>query len=240
MNKPVNIREIILFGISIFLAYFLIRGCDTPIDKDKYISKELFDAANDSLHITRNNLGQEVTKTKLMSGTISGLMKLNTSKDSSIQKLLKLVDKKTIGATVISNTTSGSATTSTQVIPKDTIKNSDLLSVVYPEYKFNKGDTLKNKWEQVYATANKDSFHLYYKIFNEFDVVQKFERQHVEGKLFKKRVAVVQVTNLNPKTTTTELKSFVKEMPKPKKGLVFVGGILTGIIIKETVFNNKK
>src|SRR5207244_12121235 len=97
MMKPVTIREIICFGTSLLLAYFLIvKGCNTPIDKDKYIPKALYDASMDSLHLSRNSLGQQEAKTKLLYANVSDLMKLSSSKDSSIQKLLKLVNKKTI------------------------------------------------------------------------------------------------------------------------------------------------
>lgn len=233
MKLPiVNIREIILWGACLFLAFFLIRGCDTPIDKDKYIPKELFDASQDTLHKFRNSFGQEETKTKLLYGTISDLKKLGSSKDSSIQKLLALVNKKTISATVLSTATSSTVTTSTAVSAKDTIRK-DSLVYIYPEYKFNKGDTLKNKWEEIYATANKDSFHIKYKIFNEFDITQRYEKQGVKGKLFKQKIAMVNVINKNPKTETRELKSFAVAPPKQKKGIVFVAGVLVGIIVKQ-------
>lgn len=235
MKLPViNIREIILWGACLFLSFFLIKGCDTPIDKDKYIPKELFDASQDSLHKFRNSFGQEEIKTKLLYGTISDLKKLGSSKDSSIQKLLALVNKKNISATVLSTTTSSTTTSGTAVSAKDTIRK-DSLVYIYPEYKFNKGDTLKNKWEQIYATANKDSFHLHYKIFNEFDITQRYEKQKIKTKLFKQKVAMVNVVNLNPKTETRELKSFAVAPPKQKTGIVFVAGVLAGIIIKQTL-----
>lgn len=231
MKNPVTIREIILFGTSLFLAFFLIRGCDVPIDSSKYIPKELFDASQDSMHKFRNGLGQEETKTKLLYGSISDLKKLSASKDSSIQKLLKLVNKKTIGATVISNVTSSTVSSSTTVASKDTIRK-DSLIYIYPVY------TLKpsvSKWDSVSAIASKDSFNVFYKVYNEFSIVQSFEKQKVDGRLFRKKTAIIKVTNLNPKTETRELKSFTVQPPKQKKGLIFTTGVLLGIIIKQTI-----
>jgi len=236
MTKTPTIREIICFGVSLFLAFFLfVRGCDVPINKDKYISKELFDASQDSLHKFRNSFGQEETKTKLLYGTISDLKKLDSSKDSSIQKLLALVNKKTISATVLSTATSITVSSSTAIVSKDTVRK-DSLIYIYPKYKFNKGDTLKNKWEEIYATADKDSFNLHYKIFNEFNITHnRYEKQKVKGRLFKQKIPMVNVVNLNPKTETRELKAFAVEPPKQKKGIVFVAGVLLGIIIKQTL-----
>lgn len=230
MRKQITLREIILFGASIILAFFLfVKGCDTPLDKDKYIPRELFDASQDSLHKSRNSLGQEETKTKLLYGTISDFKKLDSSKDSTIQKLLKLVNKKTISATVLSTSTSSSTASATNVIPADTVRK-DSLIYIYPEYKFKSADTIKNKWEELYVRATKDSIHTYYKVFNEFDITQRFEKQKVKGKLFKQNIPMVDVINKNPKTETRELKSFAVQPPKQKKGYAFIGGIIVGIV----------
>lgn len=229
--------EIILFAICLFLAFFLIRGCDTPLDKDKYIPKELFDASQDSLHKSRNSLGQEETKTKLLYGTISDLKKLESSNDSTIKKLLKLVNKKTISATVLSTSTSSSSSTATNVISKDTVRK-DSLVYIYPEYKLKSSDTIKNKWEELYVRATRDSIYTYFKVFNEFDITQRYEKK-VKGKLFKQSIPMIDVVNKNPKTETRELKSFAVEPPKKKRGFAFMGGIIVGIIGYKFVFDNK-
>lgn len=230
MKQPViNIREIILWGTCLFLTFFLIRGCDTPIDKDKYIPKELFDASQDTLHKFRNSFGQEETKTKLLYGTISDLKKLSYSKDSSIQKLLALVNKKTISATVVSNTTSGTISSGTIVTGRDTVIK-DSLIYIYPEY------TLKpqiTKWDSISGKATKDTFQIFYKVFNEFEITQRYEKQKVKGKLFRQKVPMINITNLNPKTETRELKSFAVQPAKQKKGYVFIGGVLIGILAKQ-------
>lgn len=229
MKHPVTIRDIIFFGTCLFLAFFLIRGCDTPIDKSKYISKELFDASQDTMQKLRNSFGEEETKIKLLHGTISDLKKLDASKDSSMQKLLKLVNKKTIGATILSSATSSTISSSTTVTSKDTIRK-DSLNYIYPEYTLEPQVT---KWDSVAGIANKDTFKVSYKVFNEFHLVQRYEKQKIDGKLFKKNVAIVNVTNKNPKTETRELKSFVVTPPPQKKGLIFTAGVLAGIILKQ-------
>lgn len=233
MKNPVTIREIILFGTCLFLAFFLIKGCNNnPFDTSKYISKELFDASQDSLHKSRNEFGEEETKTKLLQGTISDLKNLSSSKDSSIQKLIKLVNKKTISASVLSNTTAGTITSSTSVTSKDTLRK-DSLIYLYPTYVMK---PVVTRWDSVSAVATKDTFLVKYKIYNDFNFTQEYEKKKVKGKIFKSKVAIVKVVNLNPKTETKELKSFAVTQPSQKKGLIFSTGIILGIVLRQIIF----
>ena len=210
MFQKISLTNIILLGVCLLFAFLYYKGCN---GKDDGISQEMYEASQDSLHKVINSLGQEETKTKLLMGSVDDLKKMSSSKDSSIQRLIKLVNKKTISASVISNTTSNTTTTATISNSKDTVRGKDSLIYIYPEY--SKRDS--NKWEQIYATANKDSFTIKYKIFNEFDFQQVWEKQKVKGKLFKQKVAMAKITNLNPHTETRELKSFVVEPPKQKR-----------------------
>lgn len=225
------IHKIALWATCAILAYFLFfdKGCNAPIDTSKYISKELYDASQDTLHKFRNKFGQEETKTKLLTGTVSDLKSLSASKDSSIQKLIRLVNKKTISATVLSSSTSGIVTASTTVSSADTVRK-DSLIYVYPKYTL---EPVVTKWDSMSATATKDSFKVQYKVFNEFEITQNYEKQKVKGKWFKQDVAMVNVKNLNPKTETRELKSFALAPPKKKQGKAFVAGALVVILAKQ-------
>lgn len=225
----ISLREIVLFGACILLSFFLYKGCGDSIDTSKYIPKELFDASQDSLHKSVNSLGQEETKTKLLTGSVEDLKKLSSSKDSSIQKLLKLVNKKTIGATILSNTTSNIISSSTISHSKDTIriKGNDSLVYVYPEYTLKRDSS---RWEDISAKANKDSFSIHYKIFNEYNIVQHDSTIKVPGRWLKQHVQYVDVKNLNPKTKTRELKSFMLQPPKKHQGRTFLAGVGVGII----------
>lgn len=221
--KSITIREIIFFCTALILAYFLfMKGCSHEKD---FIPKAMYDASQDSLHKTTNKLGQEQTSTKLISGKYDDLLKLSNSKDTTIQKLIKLVNKKTISASVLSNTTSNTINTGTTATPRDTIRK-DSLILVYPEY----STLFKNRWENFNIKANKDTIKLDYTVFNEFELKQEFQKQKIKGKLFKQYVAVSEVTNLNPHTTTTELKTFTKQLPKPKRWKAFVSGAVLGTI----------
>ena len=210
MFNKISLTNIILLGACLLFAFLYYKGCN---GKDDGISQEMYDASQDSLHKTINSLGQEETKTKLLVGSVSDLEKLSSMKDSSIQRLIKLVNKKTISASVISSTTSNTTSTETISHSRDTLRGKDSLIYIYPEY--SKRDS--NKWEQIYARANKDSFTVNYKIFNEFSFKQEWEKQKVKGKFFKQKVAMAKITNLNPHTETRELKSFVVEPPKQKR-----------------------
>lgn len=237
MKESITIGEIILFSICLVLAFFLLRGCDIPVDKSKYIPTALYDASQDSLHISINKFGEQEAKTKLMTGTISDLKKLNSSKDSSIQKLLALVDKHTIGATILSTATSSTVGSGTISHPKDTvkIKGKDSVIYIYPEYAMKKPRI--TKWDSVWAKANKDTFLVSYKVYNEFDITQRLERKKVKGKLFKQQIPMVSVINKNPNTITRELKSFALEPPKKSRGKAFIAGAMVAIILEKAIKN---
>lgn len=238
MSKDsLGIREIILWAVLLFMSFFFFvrKGCNIPVDESKYISKELYDASEDTMRKYRNKFHEEVTTTKLLTGTVSDLKSLSSSKDSSIQKLLKIVNKKTLSATIISNSTSGTVTASSTVARADTVRK-DSLIYIYPEYTLG---PVVSRWDSIYGVANKNDFTVKYKVFNQFEVSHEYQKQKVKGKIFKKNIAMVQVKNLNPKTETRELKGFTFEAPKKRQGRAFVAGAIVAVIV-QTIISLKK
>lgn len=215
----------ILLIVCVVLAFFLSSTCN-KIKKGKQF-ESMYVASQDTLHKTRNALGQEVAVKDLLYGDVSNFKKLIAGKDSTLAKLQKIVDRKTISATVLDNSTSNEIHSHTNTITgHDTIRKHDTL-FVYPEY----STIFKNRWEDFNVKANRDTFLIDYKVFNEFEIEQKFEKQKVKGYIFKQDVPVIQVTNSNPNTVTNDVQSFNVSPPKNsslKKILVGVGVGLVG------------
>jgi len=194
MNKR-DFFYILIILISLFFAW-------RSSSKAKEFS-DMYNASVDTLHQTRNDLNQQVTTTALLYGSVSDLKKLHASDSSALSKLQQMVDKLTISATYLSTITGNTIYSATTVIQRDTILK-DGVSYLYPEYR----DTISNKWENFIMAANKDSFKLQYKLFNEFELKQSWKKNGI----FKRRTPIAEITNLNPNTETKEFKTFtIKE-----------------------------
>lgn len=215
--KP--IERIIYISIIILCVIGMQNGCE------KYKqSQRLLISVNDSLVKTINKHGEEKASTDLLLGSYKDFKAMHVSDSSAIGKLQKLVDKLTISATYLSNVTGNAIYTTTTVIERDTIVK-DGIQFLYPEYR----DTIKNKWEDFKISANKDSFQLQYKVFNEYELKQSWKRNG----LFKRKTPEVSILNLNPHTETKDLKSFTVKEDKGNRLRDFLFGILASAITIE-------
>lgn len=207
---------IVMIAVLIFLNFHSCNNTDT--------FQQMYEMSLDSLQKSRNNLDQEVSKRKLLLGSVSDFKKIHAADSSAIGKLQKLVDKHTISATYLSNTTGNNISSAiNEVIDHDTVYK-DNIAYVYPEYR----DTILNKWENFVMKANKDSFNLKYKVFNEFNLVQSWKRP----KPFKRRIPEATVTNLNPHTETVEMAAFtLKEDKGNRIRDVIIGAAASAAII---------
>lgn len=203
----------------------LRNGCKQA-DRANDLNK-LYEVSQDSLHIERNKQGQEKAATTLLYSTIADFKKLKASDSSAIGKLQHMVDKLTISATYLSNVTSNSFVAPTQnVTSGDTVKI-DSITYVFPEYK----TSYTNKWERFDVKANKDSFAIDYKVFNEFDLVQAWKRNG----LFKRKTPEVTILNLNPHTETKELKTFTVKENKGNRFRDMLIGAAVGALTIEAI-----
>lgn len=215
MNRIVNIS---LIAIVIVLALLLQRSCNNENELKDY--KNMYEAAQDTLHKTVDKLGRETTTTTLLYGQIGNFEKLVATKDSTLRKLQAIVNKNTITATIIGNNTHNTiSSNTTSTTPRDTIRRHDTL-FIYPEY-ISKWE---NKWEKFYLVCNKDTSIINYTVFNEFDLKQELKRP----KWYKAKQAIVSVFNLNPHTKTTELQSFSVKPNKANKLKNFSIGAIVG------------
>lgn len=213
----VSVLTLILFGTCLILSLLYYKGCKQS-DHFKNQS-ELINGLQDSLTYTTNSLGQEKATTTLLLGSIDELQSIHIKDSSRILDLQKIVNDKTISATVVKTITKEKIVNKTIVI-HDTIITCD--TICYPTYAFNK----KDNWIDLKAIANKDSFAIDYTITNDFSIEQRWEK--VGQWPNRKQRAVIDITNKNPHTSTDELKSFVVTPPKSEKQKWFLGGLVLG------------
>ncbi|MGQ0829879.1 MAG: hypothetical protein ACT4ON_15950 [Bacteroidota bacterium] len=200
MNK----RDFIYISLILICFFFLWNGCEKSDSFEKMIVVK-----EDSLQHTRNAMKQQITTTALLYGKINDFKKLRSSDSSTITKLQKLVNKLTISATYLKTVTDNNITSVTgTIVARDTIKK-DSLIYIYPEYSTN----YSNRYERFNAKANKDSFNIQYKVFNEFELVQKWKRNGI----FKRKTPIAEITNLNPHTETLEYKTFTIQENKSNR-----------------------
>lgn len=227
MNNGKNILLFIL-GATVIVLLLLLDKCG-----DRANGFEAMSVANaDTLEITRNNLGQERSVVGLLSGSYDQLARQAAGKDTTLAKLQEIVNKRTISATILSNTTASSFTAPTIVTYDETelstneletnnsVDSTHICPVLFPKY----NTSYTNRWERFNITATRDSFNVNYKVFNEFELTQNWQRY---GFLKTKKRAITSVLNLNPNTETKELKTFTVEC-KCNKGKWFLGGLITG------------
>ena len=219
MQKYFNIGAISIIVLLVLLYY---RSCN----KNQRLQNEndLYDALTDTLVKTRNKLNQETSSRKALYSDLQSFKKLNGIKDSAILALQKAVDKNTLTATIIRNTTVAVASGSTDtVMARDTIIK-DSLIYVFPEYR----KIFRDRWFLAAITANKNTTMLNFKTYNEFIIKHQWKRQ--DG-IFKPKSLIIEVTNLNPNTETTSLQSFVFKPKKQHRMAVFAGGVAIGAAV---------
>lgn len=151
------------------------------------------------------------------------VMEYNDFKKASLRKedsLLKLiqtrVNKNTVAAIGVSIKTTEHFTGPTVVAKRDTVKGD-----CNPEYTFEKSD----KWSEVHAVANRDSFTLDFTSKDILFIHAQWERRG----LFKAPDLTLTVENMNPHSRTIDQQAFIPAMPKPKRLIWLGGGVVIGV-----------
>lgn len=198
---------IIVIVILLYLDQCKKRGNESDINA----------ALNDTLTIIINKDGTQTTKTSIITATSKrDLLRLET-RNKEIKRLQRLLGetKRLISATVFSNSTAARITSTSTISHRDTIYLENGIEI-YPTY----WTLFKDEWQDFNVTANQDTFLIDYKVFNRYEITQAYEKR--KKGLFRKRVPVITIHNLNPHTLTLELKSFAIK-PKPRKYSIGVG-----------------
>lgn len=182
--------------------------------------ESMYNAASDTLHQTRNELGQQLTTTSLLYGSVSDLKKLHAADSSALAHVQKMVDKLTLSATYLATATGNVINATPQIVEdRDTVWH-DSVAYIYPEYK----TAYENKWERFNIRSNRDSTIVDYMVFNEFELAQKWKKNG----LFKRKTLEASILNLNPHTETKEYKTFTVKEDKGNRLRDIGIGILAG------------
>lgn len=193
------LKTLLPYVVIAILIFLYLERCNKSGDL-----QDTNTALADTLTITRDSLGRETAKISIIVGNRKRDLKRIKTKDKTIKELQGMLKRGTVAATVLVNTTSGTVVSPTKVLLGDTINN-----FIYPTY----WTMFENEWESFNITANKDTFDIDYKVYNHFEISQAYEKR--KKGLFRKKVPVITVYNLNPKTETKELKSFaIRSRPR--------------------------
>ncbi len=203
-------------GIAIaVLIFFLQRSCSGNVELTN-----LNTAANDTITFERNEKNQQTAEISILEGNSDRDLKNLKTKDKTIIKLQEIVKNykgKLRSATILANTTTSTGTNVTTITKTDTVVK-DSITYVYETYEAE----IDNEWEKGHIIANRDSVHHSIKIRNEFEITQGMKRR--EKGLFKRKVPVVTIKNLNPNTVTTELRTFNVTKDQSRFGLSLQAG----------------
>ena len=172
-------------------------------------AEEIAEAVADTMDVNRNKEGQETASIKVIQAEREiALMKLE-AKDTIIHWLQETV-KEYRGALntaiVLRNQTASKGYTGTTVIRDTVTINGETKIADFYETKWS------NKWEEGYILARPDSIFRNIKVKNDYQITLG----GVSNGWFKPKEYEVQVLNLNPNTSTRELRSF-QVTNKPKR-----------------------
>jgi hypothetical protein len=200
------VKIVIIVAVALGI-YFIVDELISNSDQSRY----MYEAANDSLRVSRNKYGQEVSKRLVIEANREKDFLRMVTQDSIIKDLQREVRdyKGKVSAMVIStHTTTSSGSSVTNVISSDSAK--------YPTYE----TSWDGEWDAGTIVATKDS------ILHDIDVKNKFSftiGQENNG-WFKRRVSTLTAVNSNPNTVTNGIHSFqIKQRGKRFAFGVFVG-----------------
>lgn len=205
-----------IIGIVILVILLLLQKCDG--NRKLQEKSDLINSLSDSIIHTTNKLGQSVAKISVLeTSSTKDFLKIRSSDSTIIFLQGKVKEYKSQlknggSITTIGTNTNINSNTATTV-KWDTIKT----GTVFPVYE----SKLTDKWYNGFIRASHDTIKLKLNVKNDYTVVIG-----EEGKLFRKKTTFVEVTNLNPNTETTTLRTYqVKNDTKPKR---FGIGVIIG------------
>ena len=214
MNKLNKITSIVSIVLIIILSFFIVRSCN----QDKIISEKtnLINALNDTVKIWKDKNGISHSKTEVIkTSSISDFLKQNV-KDKETKELQNVVkeNKNRLGK-------QGSVTKFNGIIEfekeiptlRDTIYiPKDGLVIKKPVY--NSSFDMDG-WVTGSVKASEDSTKINLRIKNDYTVIIGEEKTGFLG--LGKRKPFVEVTNKNPYSETTSLKTYQVENYKIKR-----------------------
>lgn len=204
---------VILLGVTILLFSLL---SEKRSDYKKQV--ELYNSITDTVKFYKNKDSLNVAKIQVMqTDKESDFLKIKnlTGTNLELQNLIKDKDKKIKDL-------------NTALIHKNETVYIDTLRMYYPiggdTIIFSQSvllDTINNKWINAKYGFNKGLSYLDLKVYNEYQITIGYEG----GNLFKKGTPYGIVTNMNPYTSTKDMRVYQVSVPKQKRmGISFQTG----------------
>lgn len=201
--KKLAIATLVIAIVAIVILALRVRKLQI-VDNSK---DQIITALTDTLHITRNNLNQEVANRASFDMTVTDQFLKIKSQDSTIQELQKVVNtnKNRLGdhgsVTTFSTSTSIDKAFATGKVELPI--NSSPVGINYPIYKT---DFNLDNWVSGNIEAGKDSTKIKLEVNNQYELVLGEEKGRSFG----------EITNLNPYSHTKTMQVFAKK-PLPAK-----------------------
>ncbi len=204
---------VILLGVTILLFSLL---SEKRSDYKKQV--ELYNSITDTVKFYKNKDSLNVAKIQVM----------QTDKESDFLKIKNLTGTNLELQNLIRNKDKEIKDLNTALIHKDETVYIDTLRMYYPiggnTIIFSQSvllDTINNKWINAKYGFNRGFSYLDLKVYNEYQITIGYEG----GNLFKKGTPYGIVTNMNPYTSTKDMRVYQVSVPKQKRmGISFQTG----------------
>lgn len=221
MKIPKEMRSL-LIGLLIALIVIIFASFKSCQNRKLQEENNLLEGLQDTLKTMRNKDGTQTSIISMLQATTSKAFLDIKTKDETILWLQREVQKEKNkikgggGIVVIGGSTSYTGTSTNTIIANNPVINGDTV-YQYPTYKTIGKDTL---WIKYTIVASKDKTTLDLKVINKYKVLIGTEKVG----LFKRK-PIVEVTNLNPYTSTETLRAFeIKDNRKTRISLGLQGG----------------
>jgi hypothetical protein len=204
---------VILLGVTILLSSLLN---EKRSDYKKQV--ELYNSITDTVKFYKNKDSLNVAKIQVM----------QTDKESDFLKIKNLTGTNLELQNLIRNKDKEIKDLNTALIHKDETVYIDTLRMYYPiggdTIIFSQSvllDTINTKWINAKYGFNRGFSYLDLKVYNEYQITIGYEG----GNLFKKGTPYGIVTNMNPYTSTKDMRVYQVSVPKQKRmGISFQTG----------------
>lgn len=204
---------VILLGVTILLFSLLSEK-----RSDYKEQVELYNSITDTVKFYKNKDSLNVAKIQVM----------QTDKESDFLKIKNLTGTNLELQNLIKNKDKEIKDLNTALIHKDKTVYIDTLRMYYPiggdTIIFSQSvllDTINNKWINAKYGFNRGFSYLDLKVYNEYQITVGYEG----GNLFKKGTPYGIVTNMNPYTSTKDMRVYQVSVPKQKRmGISFQTG----------------
>lgn len=209
MNNKLNI--VLLGIIAILLGVAIFLGVTANKNKDSYREQvNLYNAITDNLKTWKDKDSLNLAKIQVM----------QTDKASDFLKIKNLEGTNLELQNLIKNQGKKIKDLNTAFIHKDETVYIDTLRMYYPiggdTIVFSQSvllDTINNKWINAKYGFNKGLSYLDLKIYNDYQITIGYEG----GNLFRNGIPYGVVTNMNPYTSTKDMRVYQVSVPKQKR-----------------------